>query len=323
MKKNITFTFLALGGLLALSSCTEDKDQEVYVGDNFFTESQKIISEINALSYPVGFSDSDIEHPEYKNMDPEVYTDEKTTEDRGTKGYYGYVDLGLSVYWATSNLGSVSPVNKQSTIEEKLDEVESNMGIEPMEKPSFTNNADNTYPAIMTYEQYLKSLDINELYAAYNKYNNYCKQKTTAHDNTISFYNTEQYNNHQYLYANGEGYPWGGLSMWDFLGTSTAPLDIAGNVEYDVATYILGEGWSMPTKAQWQELIDKCTWEQHDRYYIVTGPSGKQIVLARGWYHTSEQTSDKKVYDLVLKDTKEFKTFGYRDRQNVRAVHAK
>lgn len=38
-------------------------------------------------------------------------------------------------------------------------------------------------------------------------------------------------------------------------------MNIAGNAEFDVATHILGEGWSIPTKAQWQELMDKCKWE--------------------------------------------------------------
>ena len=32
-------------------------------------------------------------------------------------------------------------------------------------------------------------------------------------------------------------------------------------------------------KAEWQELIDKCEWEYRGGNYIITGPSGKKIVL--------------------------------------------
>lgn len=241
MNKKYLFASMIFGGAMIFTSCSSD-DNEIFVGDNFFTDRQAIIDEINALTYPQGFTESDDKHPEYKNMDPEVYTDKKTTEGRGIEGYYGYVDLGLSVKWASSNLGSVSPVTEHKTLEQTLQELEDELGIKPMEKPSFTNNKNNTYPTTMSYEEYLRSMDIKALYSAYNRYNNYCMTKTSAHDNAIVRYNNTQYENHKYLFAVGDGYPWGGLGMWDYLGTKEAPMDIAGNAEFDVATYILGEG---------------------------------------------------------------------------------
>ena len=188
MNKKYLFASMILGGAMTFTSCSSD-DNEIFVGDNFFTDRQAIIDEINALTYPQGFTDSDDKHPEYKNMDSEVYTDKKKTEGRGTEGYYGYVDLGLSVKWASSNLGSVSPVNEHKTLEQTLQELEDELGIQPMEKPSFTNNENSTYPTTMTYEEYLKSMDIRELYSAYNRYNNYCIAKKSAHDNAIVRYN--------------------------------------------------------------------------------------------------------------------------------------
>ena len=319
MNKKYLFASMIFGGAMIFTSCSSD-DNEIFVGDNFFTDRQAIIDEINALTYPQGFTESDDKHPEYKNMDPEVYTDKKTTEGRRIEGYYGYVDLGLSVKWASSNLGSVSPVTEHKTLEQTLQELEDDLGIQPMEKPSFTKNS--TYPTTMTYEEYLKSMDIRELYSAYNRYNNYCSAKKSAHEDAILRYNRTQYENHNYLFAVGDGYPWGGLGMWDYLGTKEAPMDIAGNAEFDVATYILGEGWSMPTKAQWQELIDKCQWEKHVGYYVVTGPSGKSIVLPCAWYNTSERT-DREVYNLYLDDSKEFKLGDYRNRFSIRPVHTK
>ena len=163
MNKRFTFALLMLGGILTLSSCSEDKDMEVFVGDNFSTDRQKIIDELNALNFPTSFTESDDKHPEYKKMDPETYSSKQRTEGKGLEGYYGYVDLGLSVKWAASNIGSVSPVNKQTSLDEMLQELEQEMNLQPMEKPSFTNKENSTYPAIMTYDEYLKSMDIKEL----------------------------------------------------------------------------------------------------------------------------------------------------------------
>ena len=39
----------------------------------------------------------------------------------------------------------------------------------------------------MTYDEYLKSMDIKELYSAYNKYSKYCSDKTSAHNNAIMY----------------------------------------------------------------------------------------------------------------------------------------
>ncbi len=36
---------------------------------------------------------------------------------------------------------------------------------------------------------------------------------------------------------------------------------IGGSATYDAATAIWGEGWKMPTKANFQELMENCTWE--------------------------------------------------------------
>ena len=43
-------------------------------------------------------------------------------------------------------------------------------------------------------------------------------------------------------------------------GVDTTPTDIAGT-EYDICTATLGEGWSIPTREQFLELSNNCTWE--------------------------------------------------------------
>ena len=41
-------------------------------------------------------------------------------------------------------------------------------------------------------------------------------------------------------------------------------IDIGDNIygtKYDAATVNLGSDWKMPTKDEFQELLDNCTWE--------------------------------------------------------------
>ena len=64
--------------------------------------------------------------------------------------------------------------------------------------------------------------------------------------------------------------------------------DISGNPSYDAATANWGGGWRMPTKAEQEELVDKCDWQwmsQGGHYGCkVTGPNGNSIFLrAAGW----------------------------------------
>lgn len=59
--------------------------------------------------------------------------------------------------------------------------------------------------------------------------------------------------------------------------------DIAGNLSYDAARANWGGSWRMPTKAELEELKDRCTWtwitiNGHNGYW-VEGPNGKSIFL--------------------------------------------
>lgn len=51
----------------------------------------------------------------------------------------------------------------------------------------------------------------------------------------------------------------------------------------DAATYNMGENWRMPTKKEFEELMDNCQWEKYYKNglygYKVTGPNGKSIYL--------------------------------------------
>ena len=59
--------------------------------------------------------------------------------------------------------------------------------------------------------------------------------------------------------------------------------DISGNPQYDVATANWGEGWRMPTKEEYIELLHECDWELTSLDGMlgckVTGPNGNSIFL--------------------------------------------
>ena len=65
--------------------------------------------------------------------------------------------------------------------------------------------------------------------------------------------------------------------------------NIAGHPRYDVARAKWGGGWRMPTKAECQELVVKCTWQWtmqggHKGYKVTSNINGKSIFLpAAGW----------------------------------------
>ena len=64
--------------------------------------------------------------------------------------------------------------------------------------------------------------------------------------------------------------------------------DIAGIYNNDAARFNMGEGWQMPTKAQIEELRDKCSWvwtcENSVNGYRVIGPNKRYIFLPSAGY---------------------------------------
>lgn len=73
------------------------------------------------------------------------------------------------------------------------------------------------------------------------------------------------------------------FSSWAYGSISYPPENISGT-EYDHATALLGDQWRTPTKAEVEELYNKCRISLSSSYrgksgYIVTGPSGKAIFL--------------------------------------------
>ena len=72
--------------------------------------------------------------------------------------------------------------------------------------------------------------------------------------------------------------------------------DFGGDPFLDAARARWGGSWRLPTEAEMQELIDKCTWEwitlDGKKGYKVTGPSGRSIFLPAAGYRNGSSLYD-------------------------------
>ena len=77
--------------------------------------------------------------------------------------------------------------------------------------------------------------------------------------------------------------------------------------EDDAATANLGNNYRTPTKKEWEELLDECTWEDVTKtnkynetvidYWKVVGPNGNFIILPyAGWYGVDKWFNDVSTY---------------------------
>lgn len=307
-KKNIAFTFLTLGGILSLSSC-KDSDMEVFVAQD--TRNQKLIEAIKAIPEPKKeVADEDIEEDkDYIYLMPDGYTDYIDSNNGSRGGYYGYVDLGLSVKWATNNFNNPLNYNDGNISANDLYKKEQEK-ITYVERPG-TKEYNQQYPAVMSYDEYLEYIDMEKLQKEYYAYDSYVTKMKNAYNSAVRTFHYNAVNFYQHIKELGGRYAWGALSDWPQVSNSdkNSPQNIAGNTKYDVVTKYMGKDWHIPTKAEWQELIDKCQWEDHDTYWLITGPSGKRIILPHYSrdYNTSDRantmTDSEKYYDVYEFDT--------------------
>ena len=116
--------------------------------------------------------------------------------------------------------------------------------------------------------------------------------------------------------------------------------DISGNVGYDAARANWGGSWRMPTKTEYEELLNNCQWTfitmgDHNGYKVI-GPNGNYIFLpaagyrngaildnsgSYGSYWSSSPYDTKSSYELYFSSSSRGVGWsGRRDGQSVRAV---
>lgn len=326
MKKKLLGMLLLIGAA-GVVSCSKSDDMEVFVGDNFNKEAQVMKASLDTMSFPTvkDWNESMVSSPILLHMNADGFT----KNNWGQNGrYYGYVDLGLSVKWATTNIGSMLDKNSnpQTWEEYYYDRIKD---IKPVEKPIIAQAGHDKYPYVEPFDEYKKNaVSITTLRRQYEAYKSYCELMRNAFRSAVVSYNTYlmNYNSFNASHLDGTTIYWGSS---DYAGViSGAPDNIAGDKDFDVCTRI-GDGWQMPTKAQWEELTTKCKWEEHNAFYIITGPNGKSIVLPKDnnfGYLTSERVRDTKTnsWKYYKVDTKTKKVSLYADRSGfVRPVYTK
>ena len=141
-----------------------------------------------------------------------------------------YVDLGLSVKWATFNVGATKPEESGDFF--AWGETETK-GVYNWSTYKFWVGGDPDSVGDVTLNKYV-----------------------TSPNAKLSIY-------------------WGGAGSWD----NKTVLDL----EDDAAHVKWGDSWRMPTKAEWTELNEKCTWIRTRQNGVTgalfTGPNGNSIFL--------------------------------------------
>ena len=87
-----------------------------------------------------------------------------------------------------------------------------------------------------------------------------------------------------------ENYSWNGYKYYEPISKKITKYNASDKMTIleandDVATILLGNKWRIPTSAEMEELVKKCTWkwfeDEKSGYcgYWITGPNGNRIFL--------------------------------------------
>lgn len=97
----------------------------------------------------------------------------------------------------------------------------------------------------------------------------------------------------------GDYYAWGETKTKDNFqadNCTSKNKDFKGSIagtEFDAATVNWGDGWHLPTRAEFEELMDKCTWTWTTKNDVngfeVTAKNGNSIFLPAGGFYVGTQ----------------------------------
>ena len=116
----------------------------------------------------------------------------------------------------------------------------------------------------------------------------------------------------------GDYYAWGETTAKsDYIRDSyqyhngSSLINIGSNIsgtQYDVARAQWGGNWRLPTEADCQELVDRCTWTwttyKGVRGYKVTGPNGNSIFLPAAGYRSGAEINLRGGYGYYCSGTR-------------------
>lgn len=162
-------------------------------------------------------------------------------------------------------------------------------------------NAQNYNEYLEAAQKHLQQGNYEKAQASYNVYVNMTGQTSDDFENLLK--------NHKQYIAKQEGFIDLGLPS----GTCWAQPSTSLYSYEDAKSLINNTGVSLPTTAQYRELIDKCKWRWIGTGFRVTGPNGNSLFFAangaefgdgskakkgkRGYYWTSDAYFILGIYD--------------------------
>ncbi|MBO7069383.1 MAG: hypothetical protein J6W52_12050 [Bacteroidaceae bacterium] len=163
-----------------------------------------------------------------------------------------YVDLGLSVLWATTNIGAATP-----------EDLGSYFG------PGFTEPMPEEYPSLSYYSQEEWYINHCPYFVNGEAISSYMDYYYLQNDRTAEYEAWSQQSrlcSPLYIYNN----------RLDEMGYWILP-------EHDAATVLWGDGWRMPTLSEYRELIENTTKKSAT---VFQGPNGNTMNLPRAGYYS-------------------------------------
>ena len=263
MKKIFYCSLLLLStGMLTLTSCYDDNEDKLEVflpgSETGSGDAAKKIATYNSyMDRALKEALEDTGNPD-NIVEAALLPDGYVKLSDGT--YVGYVDLGLSHKWAVGNLraGSTTATEFQ-TIEEYL-------GLDGFERidPGIAEGDD----ALVAYKDYKSGNYGTDYSAIVDEYETKAKNYVGKMANEKSYY-------FNYLWQ----------TKYYFLNGSEAAVNPLPDT--DMASLEWGDKWATPSRADIEELYDKCQLQnaviRGSKGTLVTGPSGKALFLPLAW----------------------------------------
>ena len=158
---------------------------------------------------------------------------------------HDYVDLGLSVLWAATNIGAAMPEDYGNYF-----------------GPCMTAPMPTDYPSLT----YVEQEDWYQSHCPYyvnnypiaNYYLEYARERISEED--ASKWDMQ--------YLMNQRLNLGEMDYWII-------------PEHDAATVLWGDGWRMPTLSEYKELLEKTTRTNSSYYVVFTGPNGNKLTIPK------------------------------------------
>ena len=180
-------------------------------------------------------------------------------------GEHAYVDLGLSVLWATTNIGAEKPEDYGYYF-----------------APCITEPMPSDYP----------SFDYTQQEQWYRSRSPYYTEEGSGISGYMYYYYEQQ--------GREEEFKAWGQESWLLQRQNLNEMGYWILPEHDAATALWGDGWRLPTLAEYKELVEKTTKTTSGALPVIHGPNGNTMTVPRAGYYNRSGGSYSSNYYYYL-----------------------